>query len=64
MAGNPTPDSIVSLDLGGQILWRPKPWLSLVFNNYGMGTDVLGSPGTSRIHTDDSVEIREYNNPE
>ena len=50
--------------LGGQILWRPKPWLSLVFNNYGMGTDVLGSPGTSRIHTDDSVEIREYNHPE
>jgi hypothetical protein len=49
--------------LGGQILWRPKPWLSFVFNNYGMGTDVLGSPATSRIHTDDSVEIREYNNP-
>ena len=28
--------------LGGQILWRPKPWLSLVFNNYGMGEDTLG----------------------
>jgi Putative beta-barrel porin-2, OmpL-like. bbp2/Carboxypeptidase regulatory-like domain len=50
--------------LGGQILWRPKPWLSLVFNNYGMGTDSLGNPGRSRIHTDDSVEIREYNNQE
>ncbi len=49
--------------LGGQTLWRPQPWLSFVFNNYGMGTDVLGSPATSRIHTDDSVEIREYNNP-
>jgi putative OmpL-like beta-barrel porin-2/carboxypeptidase family protein len=49
--------------LGGQIMWRPKPWLAMVFNNYGMGTDVLGSPGTSRIHTDDSIEIREYNNP-
>jgi hypothetical protein len=49
--------------LGGQILWRPKPWLSFVFNNYGMGTDVLGNPAASRIHTDDSVEIREYNNP-
>jgi hypothetical protein len=45
-------------------MWRPKPWLAFVFNNYGMGTDVLGSPGTSRIHTDDSVEIREYNNQE
>jgi hypothetical protein len=50
--------------LGGQILWRPEPWLSFVFNNYGMGTDVLGSPATSRIHTDDSVEIREYNQPD
>ena len=50
--------------LGGQILWRPKPWFSAVFNNYGMGTDVLGSPGTSRIHTDDSFEVREFNHPD
>jgi hypothetical protein len=50
--------------LGGQILWRPKPWISLVFNNYGMGTDTLGVPGRSRIHTDDSVEIRYYNKPD
>src|SRR5215470_15394895 len=50
--------------LGGQILWRPKPWLSLVFNNYGLGTDTLGVPGRSRIHTDDSIEVRYYNQPE
>jgi hypothetical protein len=50
--------------LGGQILWRPKPYLSLVFNNYGMGTDVLGAPAVSRIHTDDSIELREYNKPD
>jgi hypothetical protein len=50
--------------LGGQIMWRPKPYLALVFNNYGMGTDVLGAPAVSRIHTDDSVEIREYNKPD
>jgi hypothetical protein len=50
--------------LGGQILWRPKPYFSAVFNNYGMGTDVLGSPGTSRIHTDDSFELRELNHPD
>jgi putative OmpL-like beta-barrel porin-2/carboxypeptidase family protein len=50
--------------LGGQILWRPQPWLSFVFNNYGMGTDVLGSPQTSRIHTDDSMELREFNHPD
>ena len=50
--------------LGGQILWRPKPWVSLVFNNYGMGTDTLGVPGRSRIHTDDSIEVRYFNQPE
>ncbi len=50
--------------LGGQILWRPRPDLSFVFNNYGMGTDVLGSPLTSRIHADYSLEYREYNQPD
>ena len=54
--------------LGGQILYRPKPWLSLVFNNYGMGEDTLGAGngqfGRSRIHTDDSVEIKYYDHPE
>ncbi|HET9399864.1 MAG TPA: outer membrane beta-barrel protein [Candidatus Acidoferrales bacterium] len=50
--------------MGGQILYRPKSWLSLVFNNYGMGTDTLGVPQRSRIHTDDSVEVKYYENPE
>jgi hypothetical protein len=50
--------------LGGQILWRPKSWVSMVFNNYGMGTDTLGVPGRSRIHTDDSIEIKYYDHPE
>ena len=49
--------------LGGQIKWIPKEWLSFVFNNYGMGTDELGIPGRSRIHTDDSVEVRYFNQP-
>ena len=49
--------------LGGQIMWRPKPWLALVFNNYGMGEDTLGLIGRSRIHTDDSVEVKYYDNP-
>ena len=54
--------------LGGQILYRPKPWLSLVFNNYGMGEDTLGNGdghfGRSRIHTDDSVEVKYYDRPQ
>jgi hypothetical protein len=50
--------------LGGQILYRPYEWLSLVFNNYGNGTDDLGIPGRSRIHTDDSVEVRYFSKPD
>jgi hypothetical protein len=54
--------------LGGQIMYRPKPWLAMVFNNYGMGEDTLGTGngklGRSRIHTDDSVEVKYYDRPE
>jgi len=54
--------------LGGQILWRPKGWISTVFNNYGMGEDDLGNGdghfGRSRIHTDDSILIKYYDHPE
>ena len=50
--------------LGGQILYTPHDWLKLVFNNYGNGTDTLGVPGRSRLHTDDSILVRYYNKPE
>lgn len=49
--------------LGGQILYMPREWLKLVFNNYGYGQDNLGLPKVERIHTDDSIEVRYYNNP-
>lgn len=49
--------------LGGQILWLPKEWLKVVSNQYGFGQDNLGLPKTQRIHTDDSIEVRYYNNP-
>ncbi|HEY3975294.1 MAG TPA: outer membrane beta-barrel protein [Candidatus Sulfotelmatobacter sp.] len=54
--------------LGGQILYRPKQWISMVFNNYGMGEDTLNASdpggGRSRIHTDDSIEVKYYDHPE
>jgi len=50
--------------LGGQILWQPREWMKLVLNQYGYGQDNLGLPHTERIHTDDSILIRYYNNPE
>jgi hypothetical protein len=50
--------------LGGQLLWMPKEWFKLVANQYGYGEDNLGLPHTQRIHTDDSIEVRYYSNPE
>ena len=52
------------LGLGGQILYMPREWLKLVFNQYGYGQDNLGVPKVERIHTDDSIEMRYYNHPE
>ncbi len=49
--------------LGGQLLWEPKEWIKVVANQYGYGQDNLGLPHTERLHTDDSIEIRYYNNP-
>jgi hypothetical protein len=49
--------------LGGQILWRPKPYLDFVWNNYGMGEDAAGYPGRSRIHADYSVQVKYYDRP-
>jgi Putative beta-barrel porin-2, OmpL-like. bbp2 len=50
--------------LGGQIKWTPKPWLNIISNNYGLGEDDLFIKGRSRIHTDNSVEVKYYDNPE
>jgi hypothetical protein len=52
------------LGLGGQILWRPTPWLAVISNNYGVGADAVGIPNRTRYHTDDSVEVRYYDHPE
>ena len=51
------------LGVGGQILWRPTPWLSILGNQYALGADALGQPGRIRYHTDDSVQVKYYDNP-
>ena len=48
--------------LGGQILWRPNGSVSVVLNNY-TGKDVLGNPDRKRFHTDDSLTVKYYDNP-
>ena len=50
--------------LGGQIKWTPAPWINIISNNYGLGEDDLFIKGRSRIHTDNSVEVKYYYNPE
>jgi hypothetical protein len=61
-----------NLGFGGQIRWQPNENLKLVFNNYGVGEDNLayslpGGPpnpirNANRIHTDDSIEFKWYDN--
>jgi hypothetical protein len=52
------------LGVGGQILWRPVGWLSVLGNQYALGEDALNTPGRVRYHTDDSIEIKYYEHPE
>ena len=49
---------------GMQILWRPNGWLSVLGNQYLLGEDALNTPGRVRYHTDDSVQVKYYDNPE
>ena len=49
---------------GFQILWRPNGWLSVLGNQYMLGEDALNTPGRVRYHTDDSIQIKYYDNPE
>jgi len=51
-----------ALGLGLQILWRPTGWLSILGNQY-FGADTLGVPDRRRLHTDDSVMVKYYDNP-
>jgi hypothetical protein len=50
--------------LGGQIAWRPSGSVSIISNNYGVGADVLGNPNRTRLHTDNSIEVKYYDHPE
>ena len=48
--------------IGGQILWRPTGALAIISNNYS-GRDWLGIPNRSRLHTDNSLEVKYYDHP-
>jgi hypothetical protein len=49
--------------IGGQIKWTPYSWMNVISNNYGVGHDDFETPGRSRLHTDNSLEIKYYDKP-
>jgi len=50
--------------LGLQILYRPNGWFSVLGNQYMLGEDTLNTPGRVRYHTDNSIQVKYYDNPE
>jgi opacity protein-like surface antigen len=44
---------------GAQVLYRPFPWLSLISNDY-VGWDAQDLPGRTRFHSDNSIQVRYY----
>ena len=48
--------------IGFELLWRPNANLSLVTNDY-YGHDALNTPNRWRLHTDNSVQYKYYDNP-
>ena len=50
--------------VGFQLLWRPNGWLSVLGNQYALGEDALNTPGRVRYHTDNSIQIKYYDNKE
>jgi Putative beta-barrel porin-2, OmpL-like. bbp2 len=49
--------------IGGQILWRPNGWLSILGNEYALGADAPGVPGRIRYHTDESIQVKYHEDP-
>jgi hypothetical protein len=51
------------IGVGGQILYRPNGAISITSNNYGVGADAFGIPNRTRMHTDNSIEVKYYDRP-
>ena len=49
--------------LGGQIKYTPTSWINIISNEYGLGQDDFETPGRDRIHTDNSIEIKYFDQP-
>jgi hypothetical protein len=49
--------------VGTQLTWRPNGNVDVISNNYFIGKDTLGNPNRKRMHTDDSIQVKYYQNP-
>jgi Putative beta-barrel porin-2, OmpL-like. bbp2 len=52
------------LGVGFQVAYRPTGSIAFVSNGYLLGADTLANPGRIRYHSDSSIEIKYYDNPE
>jgi hypothetical protein len=48
--------------VGYQLLWRPVGWFSVLSNGY-VGWDAQDNPGRFRFHSDDSAEVKYFDDP-
>ena len=48
--------------IGMQVQWRPNGAVSLLSNNY-YGHDWLGLPDRRRLHTDNSLQVKYFDDP-
>ncbi len=46
--------------VGGQVRYTPNGNVILIANQYFVGTDALGNPDRHRVHTDDSIQVKWY----
>jgi hypothetical protein len=49
--------------IGGQIKYTPTPWMNIISNEYGVGSDDFEVTGRDRIHTDNSIEVKYFDRP-
>ncbi|WP_243286361.1 outer membrane beta-barrel protein [Geothrix terrae] len=49
--------------IGGSLNWRPNGNLSVVSNNYFLGADAPGNRKRTRRHTDNSIQVKYYDEP-
>ena len=49
--------------IGGQVTWRPSGSVVFMANQY-VGADTLGIPKRKRVHSDNSLIVKYYDNPD